>query len=142
MKMPSSRPLLVLLVEDNLQDRFFITRTAIKLNLNISFQIVIDGQKAIHYLAGKEEYADRNSYPLPEAILSNNKMPFVTGIELLKWVKGQPDLEHIPFVMMSDSQLPEDVDKAKSLGVTFYFAKPTNIEGYEQILRQIVELID
>ncbi len=65
----------VLLVEDDLNDIFLVTRAFKKSRSRIPLRVVTDGAQAIQYLRGEEKYADREAYPLPRLIVMDIKMP-------------------------------------------------------------------
>ena len=63
------------------------------------------------------------------------KMPAITGIDVLKWIRSKPELNPLPVVMLSSSEHPEDIRRAAQAGAQCYLAK------YPQpaVLRQIVD---
>src|ERR1700749_1940284 len=93
----------VLLVEDDLNDIFLVKRAFKKVNLNNPLQIVTDGVEAVQYLIGEGKYADRKTYPLPDLIVMDLKMPRKTGLEVLEWMKKDNSLKRIPAIIVSAS---------------------------------------
>ncbi|MBM3831940.1 MAG: response regulator [Verrucomicrobia bacterium] len=61
---------------------------------------------------------------MPTLILSDLKMPQMNGYELLAWVKTQPKLKRIPFIILSASNVPVDFETANDLGANSYLVKP------------------
>jgi two-component system response regulator len=63
------------------------------------------------------------------------KMPAITGLDVLKWIRSKPELDPLPVVMLSSSEHPEDIRRAAQAGAQCYLAK------YPQpaVLRQIVD---
>src|SRR5690348_11940255 len=57
-----------LLVEDDPDDAFFVEREFKKAPANIRVRHVRDGEAAIRYLQGEDEFANRQKYPLPNVI--------------------------------------------------------------------------
>jgi CheY-like chemotaxis protein len=90
--------------------------------------VVIDGQVAIDYLSGNGPYADREKHPLPCLVLLDLKMPKVSGLEVLDWIRQQPNLKKRVVVLFSASALPADLDRAYELGVNSYIEKPSTLE--------------
>src|SRR5690349_221909 len=97
----------VLLVEDDLNDIFLVTRAFKMAQLQNPLQVVTDGQEAVLYLKGEGKYSDRNIYPVPKLIVMDIKMPRRTGFEVLEWVKrSDRPLRRIPIVIVSSSDNP------------------------------------
>ncbi len=59
-------------------------------------------------------------------IISDWNMPVMTGIELLKKVKGDPALAHIPFLMVTAEAEKEHIVEAIQAKVDQYIIKPFN----------------
>jgi CheY-like chemotaxis protein len=135
--MTDSRQYIVLLAEDNPNDLWLVQRAIRRMNVPISLQHVGNGEEAVSYLLGEAHYANRERYPLPELILSNLKMPRMGGLELLAWLKQQPDLKDIPIVIMSGSEEPNEVNQVMKLGADHY-VKPLSIETLQEIIQAIV----
>lgn len=85
--------------------------------------IVDDGQAAIDWLKGSGRYADREQFPLPEILILDLKMSKKTGFEALEWVRGQRAFEKLPVIILTSSDVPEDVKRAYITGATTYFVK-------------------
>jgi CheY-like chemotaxis protein len=120
---------LILLVEDSRDDAFFLRRAFLKAGFSHPIVDVRNGQQAMNYLSGNALYADRSLYPLPKLVLVDLKMPLIDGFELLTWVQNRPELEHLPVVVISSSDLATDKEKAAKLGAKDYFVKPVDPEG-------------
>jgi CheY-like chemotaxis protein len=115
-----------LVAEDGDDDFLLLQRACTQIRPRPQLQWVKDGLEAQCYLAGSGRFADRHSFPLPDLILSDVKMPQLNGFELLAWVKTQPSLESIPFVVLSSSPLERDRDRADKLGADRYLVKEPN----------------
>ena len=64
----------------------------------------------------------------PDLIISDWNMMPVTGLELLKKVRADAKLKHIPFIMVTAESKTENVITAKQAGVSNYIVKPFNAE--------------
>ena len=114
----------ILLVEDSADDAALLVRELQNANISSTVQIVSDGNEAIAYLSGTERYSDRKSYPLPFLVFLDLRLPRCDGFQVLSWVREQPELESIPFVILTVSQDGLDHQKAYALGAKWYLVKP------------------
>src|SRR6516165_8930972 len=124
--MQSGLPTLWLIVENDDDDFYLVRRAFTRANSPIRFQRAKNGLEAKAYLRGEGPWANREVYPLPSLILSDVKMPAAGGLELLAWIKQEPLLASIPFVLLTNSNSPVDREQAKTLGVADYLVKPLN----------------
>jgi CheY-like chemotaxis protein len=128
----------ILLVEDDSNDILFVQRAFRQANLNNPIRIVKDGDQAVSYLNGDNEYINRDVYPLPALILLDLKLPRRSGLEVLEWMRTQKHLRRIPVVVLTSSKESLDVDKAYDIGVNSYLVKPVKFES----LAKMIEIID
>ena len=91
----------------------------------------------LEYMEGKENYADREQFPLPYLMLLDLKLPYVMGLEVLKWIRQHPELGHLPVVVLSGSELQDDVRKAYGVGANSYLVKPIGFENLVNLVRNI-----
>jgi CheY-like chemotaxis protein len=130
----------ILLVEDNLPELRLIERAIAKANLPISFQFAEDGCEAVTYLLGEGEYANRERFPLPQLVLTDIRMPLMSGLELVAWIKQQPQLKTLPIVAMFHSASPNEVNQLESMKIKYFF-KPLSICDWQQMMKQVVSLL-
>lgn len=124
----------ILLVEDDSNDILFVQRAFRQVNANNPIYIVKDGDAAIDYLAGEDEYADRDRYPLPALILLDLKLPRRSGIEILQWLRQQPRLKRIAVVVLTSSKESLDIDLSYDLGVNSYLVKPVKFDALAKMI--------
>lgn len=127
----------VLLVEDDPDHVLLIQRAFSKANLVNPLRIVRDGEDAVAYLSGRDAYADRNKNPMPSLILLDLKLPRKSGLEVLSWLRGEPNLKLTPVVILSSSAEAADVQKAYALGVNSYLLKPVNFGDLLEMVKSI-----
>ena len=113
----------ILVIEDDPNDLFFLKRAFDLVRAKCLMQAVGDGSEAIDYLRGVDDYADRRRFPLPVLILMDLKMPRMDGFEFLGWLRREPVLKIIPVVVLSSSNLPDDVQRAYDLGANSFVMK-------------------
>lgn len=130
------KPCNVLLVEDDPNDVLFVQQEFKRTSKNIRLNVVSDGIEAMRFLEGKDIYKDRQKHPVPHVILLDLKMPRFSGFDFLEWLrfKAPDQLHFIPVVVLSSSNLPQDVSRAYALGVNSFVTKPVNWEEFRQRL--------
>ena len=64
----------------------------------------------------------------PDLVISDWNMVPVTGLDLLKRVRADAKLKHIPFIMVTAESKTENVITAKQAGVSNYIVKPFNAD--------------
>src|ERR1051326_744762 len=120
----SSLPITVLHVDDDSNDTVLLQAAAHKAGVHFNLINVSDGEQAMAYLSGLGQYADRFRFPLPSLILLDLKMPRLTGFEILKWIRTHRTLGELPVLVLSGSQLQDDMRQAYAGGANSYLVKP------------------
>ncbi|MHA6779927.1 response regulator [Pseudonocardia saturnea] len=133
MSTPEPRIVNVLLVEDDPGD-VLMTREAFDEYLHNRLDVVTDGAEALAYLRREDPYAD---VPRPDLILLDLNLPRRDGREVLKEVKDDPALRHIPVIVLTTSQAEEDVLRSYQLHANAYVTKPVDFEGFIEAIKQI-----
>lgn len=133
--MNASLPILV--AEDNEDDVFILTHALKSAGLPGPVFICSDGQEVIDYLKGDGAFADRATYPLPGMLVLDIKMPHLSGLEVLRWVRAHPGCAVIPIIILTSSAHPKDVAEAFANGVNAYFLKPRTPEEMRDLLQLI-----
>jgi len=127
----------ILIVEDNPTDVMLIRRALARLKIANPVQVIADGDRAVDYLSGHDDYADRMQFPLPALILLDLKLPRRSGLEVLEWLRRQEGLRRVPVVMLTSSRQSDDVNRAYDLGANSYLVKPVEFDGLQEMLGTI-----
>ena len=127
----------ILIVEDNPTDVMLIRRALARLKIANPVQVVADGDRAVDYLSGHDDYADRMQFPLPALILLDLKLPRRSGLEVLEWLRRQEGLRRVPVIMLTSSRQSDDVNRAYDLGANSYLVKPVEFDGLQEMLGTI-----
>src|SRR5687767_14884300 len=122
----------VLYAEDDVNDITLMEMVVSRCGEKILLKVVRDGSEAISYLKGDGKFTDMESRPTPSLILLDVKMPKLTGIEVLDWVRRQDGFSHVAVVMISSSMQESDVLRAYELGANAYIRKPSAFRAFEQ----------
>lgn len=134
---PSDRHITVLHIDDDPNDTTLLQAATRKAGLNLVLKNVEDFEQAIEYLGGKGQYGDRSAHPLPRLIVLDLKMPRATGFEVLRWIRGNASLSNIPVIVLSGSELQEDVRRAYMGGANSYLVKPLGFDALVELVRNI-----
>jgi CheY-like chemotaxis protein len=127
------RQKIILVVEDELSDQLLLQRAFHQLNGDFHLQVVKTAEDAIQYLAGSEPYQDRTKYPLPVLVVLDMRLPGMSGLDLLKWIRQQPYLDGLPVIALTaygNRELP----RAYDLGLDFYLLKPVEAASLADVL--------
>ena len=124
----------ILLVEDDENDVFFFERAAKLAGMMNPLHVAQDGRQAIDYLQGTGAYADRTEFLLPGLVLLDLKLPYVMGLNVLKWIRAQPEFQTIIVIVFTASKMATDIDTAYRLGANSYLTKPVSPERLQEIL--------
>jgi CheY-like chemotaxis protein len=126
----------ILLAEDSLNDIELTKEALAAQKLANEIDVVRDGQEALDYLQRTGEYAGRSTDD-PTVILLDLKLPRVDGLEVLRTVKGDPRLRHLPVVMLTSSREERDLVESYRLGVNAYVVKPVDFRQFVDAVREI-----
>ena len=108
-------------------------------NESFEHKIIVarDGQHALDLL--HSDYAAAR--PLPDAIMTDLKMPRMDGLEFLHRLKEDPRLRNIPVAFLTSSGDENDRAEALRLGASHYMRKPSNLDDYAEIVNRVRELM-
>lgn len=128
------KPIQVLMVEDNPGD-VRLTREALKDGkLCVELNVAGDGAEAMAYLRSEGQYS---SAVRPDLILLDLNLPKKDGREVLKEIKDDSSLKHIPVVVLTTSEAEEDVLKMYDLHANCYITKPVDLSQFVKIVQLI-----
>jgi CheY-like chemotaxis protein len=130
----SASPIEVLLVEDDPGDVLMTREAFAEHKLGNHLTVVSDGAEALAYLRREGRYADAVR---PDLVLLDLNLPRRDGREVLREVKADPDLRHIPVIVLTTSQAEEDVLRSYQLHANAYVTKPVDFEGFIEAIKQI-----
>ena len=73
-----------------------------------------------------------------DLILSDWNMEPMSGLELLKAVRADPTIKHIPMILITAESKPENIIAAKQAGVNNYIVKPINANTLKEKLSAVL----
>ncbi len=130
-------PPLIIAVDDEQDDIFFLRRTIGKTGFAHQFQPYSNGEAAIVALTAIA--SDENSASFPLMCFLDIKMTAMTGFDLLRWIRGQKKLDGLPVLMYSSSDHPMDVELARELGAQGYLKKYPAVAAMRTVLEEASE---
>jgi DNA-binding response OmpR family regulator len=127
----------ILHVEDDDNDVFFLTLAAEDAGITNAIEVARDGRQAIDYLKLALARSDYTPAALPCLALLDVKLPLVTGIDVLRWIRQQPALHKIPILMFSALDQSSDLRLSYQCGADSYFVKPGNLTERTAFARRL-----
>lgn len=112
---------LIVLVEDNEDDVFFMRRALKAAGITSPIRVLTDGQQASDFLAGSPPESNKVS---PGIVFLDLKLPYCTGFEVLEAMRRQGTLENTNVVILTSSPEERDRRRARELGAAAYLVKP------------------
>jgi CheY-like chemotaxis protein len=127
-------PIEVLLVEDDPGDVLMTKEAFEEHKIGNKLNVVSDGVEALAYLRQEPPYTDAVR---PDLILLDLNLPRRDGREVLQEIKCDESLRQIPVVVLTTSQLDEDILRSYQLHANAYVTKPVDFEQFITVVRQI-----
>ena len=127
----------ILLVEDNPQDEMLILRSLKKINLANSVDVVRDGQQALDYLFGENEFASRTEAELPSVVLLDIGLPRLSGLEVLARLRTDNRTRLLPIVILTSSDEEKDRLKSYEKGANSFVRKPLDFAAFAETVARL-----
>ena len=126
----------ILQVEDDPNDVFLLQHALRKVGVANPVQVASDGQQAIDYLQGAGKFTDRAKFPFPCLVLLDLRLPFVMGLDVLRWIRQQPGTL-LTVLMLTASGSEADIVEAYRQGANAFLTKPSQASRLEDMVRAI-----
>jgi len=126
----------ILQVDDDPNDVLLLHHAMRKVGVVNPIQVATDGQEAIDYLQGAGKFADRVKFPFPCLVLMDLKLPYVMGLDVLRWIRQQPRTV-LTVVMLTASGSEADIVQAYRLGANGFLTKPSEASRLEEMVKAI-----
>jgi CheY-like chemotaxis protein len=129
----------ILLAEDSKHDVLAVKRSWALHDIPNELIVVRDGEECLDYLNQRGKYAHPANAPYPGVLLLDINMPKVNGLEVLRQVRNDPVLSHLPVVVLTTSKRDEDVMESYDLNVNAYVAKPLHFDEFSAAIHTIYQ---
>jgi CheY-like chemotaxis protein len=127
----------ILIVDDNADDAALIKRAVMSLHPISPVRTLTCAKELKEWVEGAGSCADRESFPYPCLILLDLRMPEITGLEWLEWLKNQPEHSAIPVIVVSTFDRQREIRKSYQLGARTFLSKPLNPEELRRAVRAL-----
>ena len=132
-----SREKVVLVVEDDADDLYFLRNALRKAGLEGICRFVYDGPAAIAYMKGEHPFSDRKANPFPDILVLDLSLPRIDGFGVLEWMRGNGGCERVPVVVWTSWYYPGQLERARKAGARLFLKKAAGGED----LRELIALI-
>lgn len=127
------RPARILLVEDSVADAKLVQLALEESGSTSEVLRVDDGADAVVKLAA----IAAGDIARPDLVVLDINLPRVSGIDVLRRIKADPDLRTLPVVVFSTSRSDVDVAAAYACGASSYVVKPVDLHRFMDVVRSI-----
>jgi CheY-like chemotaxis protein len=124
----------ILLIDDDKIFNFLSEKTIISLGLANEINFAANGKQALEIL----EKCRNGEMQKPDIIFLDLNMPIMNGYEFFEAFLAMdlPEKHLITIVILTSSADPKDVQKAKEMGIKYYFNKPLSKEEIKRLIVQ------
>lgn len=122
----------ILHVEDNPDDVMLMNLAFTRAGIPAKLHVVSDGDEAIAAL----ENGALGKGP-PVCVLLDVKLPRVSGLEVLAWIRSQPHLRRLPVILLTSSSQTADINRAYDLGANSFLVKPPDLDSLTQLVKTV-----
>ncbi len=127
----------ILIADDDEDDSMLIREALAESELPMNLYFVSNGEELLDYLYNRGKFTNKNQAPRPGLILLDLNMPKKNGLEVLKDIKQDPSLRHIPVVVLTTSDSKEDIYHTYDLGANSFIVKPVTFASLVEVMKNI-----
>jgi CheY-like chemotaxis protein len=120
-------PARILIIEDNPDDCFFLTRQLNRARLDDHVTVITDGREALDFLVKNSDAENSLQFV---AIFLDLRLPSLDGLPLLREMRAIPELQDIPVIVMTSSNEESDLAECQRLDVKAYVTKPVRLTDF------------
>lgn len=129
-----ARPAEILLVEDNPGDVLLTKKAFSKSKIANNISVASDGEQAMNMLRQEGKY---QGSPMPDLVLLDINLPKMSGKDVLRAIKEDSKLRHIPVVVLTSSLAEMDVIRSYDLHANSYIIKPVSLDKFADVIKGI-----
>lgn len=132
--MDTTKSINILLIEDNPGDIRLIKEVLKEGKIQSNLSIVLDGEEALSFLKQTDQYIDAVR---PDLIILDLNLPKKDGREILSDIKEDPALKHIPVIVLTTSNAPNDILNMYTSHANCFITKPADFDQFINVLKSI-----
>ncbi len=121
----------ILVVDDN------------EMNLKLAQQILVASGYEVRAAARGEQAIEMASTRRPDLILLDIRLPDIDGLEVLRRLRGFPEIKNVPIVAMTAQAMPDEVERFVAAGCDGYIQKPISLQAFRaEVQRHLTTAAD
>ena len=128
---------LILIVEDNPDHLELTVLTLEDLGVKAEIAVARDGAEALDFLFGQGTHAGRDTEKTPSFILLDMKLPKLSGLDVLRSVRGNPLTALVPVIMLTSSSERSDMLACYQSGANSFVRKPVDFADFTEKLDRL-----
>ncbi|HNF93897.1 MAG TPA: response regulator [Anaerolineales bacterium] len=75
----------------------------------------------------------------PDIILLDVMMPDISGLEVLRYIRREPELASIPVIILSAKSMPGDIKTGLEAGASMYLTKPVGFQDLKNAVEKVLQ---
>ncbi len=125
-----------MLAEDDDGHAALVERNLLRAGFLNTLHRVRDGQEAIDFLRGENDFAGK-APGHPVLLILDINMPRLDGLETLREIRKDPKLSNIPVIMLTTTDDPREIERCYREGCNVYVSKPVAYEAFIEAVRRL-----
>jgi two-component system, chemotaxis family, response regulator Rcp1 len=117
----------ILLAEDNPADVYLLREALNREGVPVELTVLWDGQEAFDFIESRGPFSKSQ---LPDLVVLDLNLPKADGSSILKRIREKPEYAHIPVVVLTSSNSPNDRRTAARLGAASFLTKPADLDQF------------
>lgn len=125
------------MAEDDEDYQLLIRNAAREAGIKIPILSVVDGEELIDFVMHRKQFTNDKQFPLPSLILLDLNMPKIDGRKAIEELKKNPDIMKIPIIVLTTSNVKEDINLVYEAGASSFIVKPSLFSSLVNIMKSI-----
>ena len=134
--MNKHQPVTILLVEDDPGHAHLIEKNLRRGGISNEIVTLDNGRKAVDFLFKKGAYAGAD-HASPLLILLDLNMPVLDGYQVLKMIKASDETRHLPVIVLTTTDNPQEIARCYETGCNVYVTKPVDYGQFSNAIRML-----
>ncbi|MCU0290299.1 MAG: response regulator [Acidobacteria bacterium] len=126
----------ILIAEDDMGHAALIRKNIVRAGITNAILHFKDGQELLDFFFKKDDAPHRVG-EISYLLLLDIRMPKVDGVEVLRVIKGDPELRKIPTIILTTTDDPREVENCHQLGCSSYITKPVDYEKFVDVIKKL-----